>query len=338
MGGASAFIDHADAIGSTVMETDPSGAVQWDVVNGPWGQVWQQTGTRQSEVFADLDWQVNDPLMPSATREYSDGLGRWMTPDPGGTKVVSLANPQTWNMYAYVTDNPTTLNDPSGLHGECSAEVANQNAGCRAADPNNVQDPTLAGGAQSAAEAEYAANICASCIGITGTLYGHPIHQTFSSFDAWADFAASDAALPTSEAYVQFLNFSNAGGDLDPNAEYIVQGQRRGFTMNYQVADPDARGYALSTSLPAAFVNDPYGSHGGNWSAYGGNFVLNTFHYVSVSTQYVPLQWLGGEFHSDFFGPLGPLVPFHVVDWGASQIIRNGSWIFFTCSVNSGCN
>ena len=39
MGGASAFIDHADAIGSTTMETDPSGAVDWDVVNGPWGQV-----------------------------------------------------------------------------------------------------------------------------------------------------------------------------------------------------------------------------------------------------------------------------------------------------------
>ena len=121
MGGASAYIDHADAIGSTTMETDPSGTVVWDMVNGPWGQAWQETGTRQSAVFAGMDWQVNDPLMPSATREYSDGLGRWMTPDPGGVKVVSLANPQTWNMYAYVTDNPTTLNDPSGLKGgKCS--------------------------------------------------------------------------------------------------------------------------------------------------------------------------------------------------------------------------
>ena len=94
----------------------------------------------------------------------------------------------------------------------------------------------------------------------------------------------------------------------------------------------------LSASLPAAFVNDPYGSHGGNWSAYGGNFVLDTFHYVSVASLYVQGQLVGGEFHSDFFGPLGPLVPFHVVDWGASQIIPNGNWIFFACSVNSGCN
>ncbi len=34
MGGGSAYIDHADAIGSTVMETDPSGAVDWDVAGG----------------------------------------------------------------------------------------------------------------------------------------------------------------------------------------------------------------------------------------------------------------------------------------------------------------
>jgi RHS repeat-associated protein len=115
MGGNSAYIDHADAIGSTTMDTDPSGTVVWDQVNGPWGQPWQQAGTRQSAVFADLDWQVNDPLMPSATREYSDGLGRWMTPDPGGRKVVRLDNPQTWNMYAYVGNNPTSRNDPSGL-------------------------------------------------------------------------------------------------------------------------------------------------------------------------------------------------------------------------------
>jgi len=71
MGGSSAYIDHADAIGSTAMETDPAGGLQWDIVYFPGGQIWQQTGTRQSAVWGDLDWQVNDPLHPSATREYS---------------------------------------------------------------------------------------------------------------------------------------------------------------------------------------------------------------------------------------------------------------------------
>lgn len=47
--------------------------------------------------------------------------------------MVTLADPQTWDMYEYAHNNPTTLTDPSGLHGACSAEVANQNGGCEPA-------------------------------------------------------------------------------------------------------------------------------------------------------------------------------------------------------------
>ncbi|TAM80930.1 MAG: DUF2778 domain-containing protein [Acidobacteria bacterium] len=122
MGGASAFIDHSDAVGSTTMETDPAGGVQWDVTHYPWGGVFQETGIRQSEVVMGLDWQVNDPLVPSATREVSSALGRWMTPDLLGGDV---SNPQSLNRYAYVLNNPTTFTDPLGLAppaGELKAE------------------------------------------------------------------------------------------------------------------------------------------------------------------------------------------------------------------------
>jgi RHS repeat-associated protein len=115
MGGADSWLAHADAINSTTMVTDQTGAVVWDQVFGPWGQNWQQTGTRPWFVFAGLRWPVNDPLKPSATREFSSNVFRWMTPDPGGRKVVEIDDPQTWNMYAYVTNNPTSLNDPNGL-------------------------------------------------------------------------------------------------------------------------------------------------------------------------------------------------------------------------------
>jgi len=56
-----------------------------------------------------------DQLDHTLHRQYSSSFGRWMSPDPGGVKVVNMDTPQTWNMYAYATDNPTTLNDPSGL-------------------------------------------------------------------------------------------------------------------------------------------------------------------------------------------------------------------------------
>ena len=97
------------------METDPSGAVVWDITRYPWGRVWQQSGTRGSAVFAGLDWQVNDPLFPSASREYNFRVYRWMTPDPHNSGAV-LSAPQSWNMYSYAGDNPITNSDPSGLY------------------------------------------------------------------------------------------------------------------------------------------------------------------------------------------------------------------------------
>jgi len=76
-----------------------------------------------ADAFAGLDFKVNYPLPPSKTRDYNPTLGRWLVPDPAGQMAVDPANPQTWNMYAYVGDNPTTLNDPLGLESggaDCS--------------------------------------------------------------------------------------------------------------------------------------------------------------------------------------------------------------------------
>jgi RHS repeat-associated protein len=51
-------------------------------------------------------------------RQYTSQLARWMTPDPAGLAAVDPGNPQSWNRYAYVLNNPMNLVDPTGL-GSC---------------------------------------------------------------------------------------------------------------------------------------------------------------------------------------------------------------------------
>jgi RHS repeat-associated protein len=84
----------------------------------PFGELW--TGAAipnlgMHQTFAQLpDYDPETDQYNTANRHYSPS-GRWMSPDPGGLKVVRLDDPQTWNMYAYARNNPTTLTDPSGL-------------------------------------------------------------------------------------------------------------------------------------------------------------------------------------------------------------------------------
>lgn len=53
-------------------------------------------------------------LYDAQFREY-EIYGRWPSPDPAGIAAANPANPQSWNRYAYVMNNPLALIDPLGL-------------------------------------------------------------------------------------------------------------------------------------------------------------------------------------------------------------------------------
>jgi RHS repeat-associated protein len=104
------YLSHFNNLYSANGVTNHFGTEVDDALFYPWGQHWEH-----GENFADLpyyDPKTNDIFAP--LRVDSPGIGRWLSPDPIGEKAVRLDDPQTWNMYAYVRDNPTTLTDPSG--------------------------------------------------------------------------------------------------------------------------------------------------------------------------------------------------------------------------------
>ena len=48
-------------------------------------------------------------------RYYGSSMGRFMSPDPKQPSMKHLMNPQKWNKYAYVLNNPLSLVDPDGM-------------------------------------------------------------------------------------------------------------------------------------------------------------------------------------------------------------------------------
>jgi RHS repeat-associated protein len=65
-------------------------------------------------------------------RLYEFNEGRWVSPDPAGLGAVDVTNPQSWNRYAYVLNNPASWTDASGLAAYCPYGVNNNTSppGC----------------------------------------------------------------------------------------------------------------------------------------------------------------------------------------------------------------
>jgi len=87
-----------------------------DTSYAPYGENYGAKGS----FTADLDFtgQFQDTvagLYDFLYREYSPVQGRWISPDPSGANAVDPTNPQSWNRYAYVLNNPLSNVDPLGL-------------------------------------------------------------------------------------------------------------------------------------------------------------------------------------------------------------------------------
>jgi RHS repeat-associated protein len=128
---------HSDWLGSARVTTTPSRAVSGDIAYAPYGETYAQSGTPDASFTGiNQDTVPNEYDFPA--REY--GIqGRWASPDPMGFGAVSLADPQSWNRYAYVRNSPFSFVDPSGL---CADPTNTSITVC--ADPINF-DPSGSG-------------------------------------------------------------------------------------------------------------------------------------------------------------------------------------------------
>ena len=113
----SGYFQHADWLGSSRLANDGGGNATYDRSYAPFGEPYDETATTNRD-FTGQNQDTVSGLYDFLFREQSPVQGRWLVPDPAGLAAVDITNPQTWNRYAYVGNQPLTNVDPLGLQDD----------------------------------------------------------------------------------------------------------------------------------------------------------------------------------------------------------------------------
>jgi RHS repeat-associated protein len=116
-----AYYRHSDWIGSSRFASTPTRTMYYDGAYAPFGEAYAQTGTTDLS-FTGMNQDTVPNLYDFPARELNDIHGRWPSPDLAGMKSVKLGDPQSWNRYAYVGNNPLAYTDPTGMNKCFSAQ------------------------------------------------------------------------------------------------------------------------------------------------------------------------------------------------------------------------
>jgi RHS repeat-associated protein len=116
---------HTDAIGSVRMVTDQSGQVVGRYDYLPFGDLWGTPPTSpDAREFAGKERDGETGFDYFGARYYASETGRFTMVDPVVPVNTALLDPQLWNRYTYVRNNPLRFTDPDGrcIWDVCVAE------------------------------------------------------------------------------------------------------------------------------------------------------------------------------------------------------------------------
>jgi RHS repeat-associated protein len=113
----------SDHLGSTSLEVSASGVIENESDYYPWGGELQISNHDSGNhyKFTGKERDTESGLDYFGARYYSNGLGRFITPDWAAKAVAvpyaDFADPQSLNLYTYVRNIPTTRYDADGHDG-----------------------------------------------------------------------------------------------------------------------------------------------------------------------------------------------------------------------------
>jgi len=114
------YFTHRDWVGTDRVHTAPDGTAAARFSSSPFGDNGSITGVTEPQAdwdfahFGGLDYNGETGTYHANFRQYSSTQGRWFSPDPYSGSY-DAGDPQSFNRYAYVNNNPLSGDDPLGL-------------------------------------------------------------------------------------------------------------------------------------------------------------------------------------------------------------------------------
>ncbi len=103
---------HSDRLGSVVMMTNVNGYKVKGYDYTPFGKFAGESGSADNDVtYTGHRYEAESGLIYMGARYYDAHLGRFISPD---SVIPDPENPQAYNRYSYVYNNPVNNTDPSG--------------------------------------------------------------------------------------------------------------------------------------------------------------------------------------------------------------------------------
>jgi RHS repeat-associated protein len=234
------YFVHQDHLGSTRLVSvypwvSPSQSLVQNLDYFPYGELNSTNSGITTHEFTgderDGTAQTETGLDHTQFRQYSSSMDRWMTPDPAGLAAVDLTNPQSWNRYAYVTNNPLIYVDPLGMTGVPPPPPGGGSPMCNI---DGIDAPCSIIGPSGGGVAACPQNVCTGInqdglpvqfiATLIGSGYGCQLSGAFSTQRS-AGIAAVNCAIGVSSAYG--VEYSGDIYSIDRNGMYsftAVQG------------------------------------------------------------------------------------------------------------------
>ena len=210
----------ADPLGTRRIQTNSVGEAELDCQSLPFGDqlncfpdprapndnpAEDATGSLTSIHFTGKERDAESGLDYFGARYYASNMGRFMSPDSVGG---SPENPQSWNLYGYVNNNPLTNIDPDGHACVVQTRTGDNTETVSIASQGDCSGVTVGDG-QSATYVNGTVNLS----DVSAGAGGHSIDIGFTSYDGSSSGVQNSSSAPYPDS-----------PNTDPNWGNNVQG------------------------------------------------------------------------------------------------------------------